>query len=358
MRLLSRTNAQQRADQITTFRHELDLLAKEDVLSLQPEQQRAIDRYHHHLLRQLTLGFDIDTTKGQKQFSLGLGIVSSLGAMALVASLFFLYFQYWGGLETKMQVTVLQTMPVIGLVLTAVAARLEKSGSIAKLFALVTLVGLVIDLSMLGQLFNIPATPQAMLIWAIFALLLAYAAQTRFLLTMGILCLAGYLSAQTAIWHGCYWLSFGERPETFFPAALLLFLVSLIPQHWYAGFAALYRVSSLLLFFLPLLVLCNYGRISFLAMEPASIEALYQVIGFVVAGLMIGLGIFFGWPETVNTANIFFTLLLYTKFYDWWWQSLPKAQFFLVIALTALFMLVVLYWLRSIAIRRKIEAAL
>lgn len=358
MRLRSRAEAQQRADQITAFRSELDVLAKEEVVSLQPEQQRAIERHHQHLLRQLTLGFDIDTTKGQQQFSLIMGIVSSLGAMALAASLFFFYFQYWGRLDTKMQVTVLQSMPVIGLVLTAVAARLEKSGSLAKLFALITLVGLVLDLSMLGQIFNIPATPQALLIWAVFALLLAYAAQTRFLLAMGILCLAGYLAAQTATWSGCYWLFLGERPETFFPAALLLFLASLIPHHWYAGFAALYRVFALLLFFLPLLVLCNYGRISLLAMEPASIEALYQVIGFVVAGLMIGLGIFFGWPETVNTANSFFTLLLYTKFYDWWWQSLPKEQFFFIIGLTALSMLAALSWLRSISIRRKIEAAL
>lgn len=358
MHIRSRDEAQQRADQITAFRTELDTLTQDEVVSLQPEQQRAIERHHQHLLRQLTLGFDIDTTKGQKQFSLGMGIVSSLGAMALAASVFFFYFQYWGRLETKMQVTVLQTMPVIGLVLTVVAALLEKSGYFAKLFALITLVCLVLDLSMLGQIFNIAATPQALLIWAVFALLLAYGAETRFMLAMGILCLAGYLSAQTATWNGCYWISFGERPETFFPAALLLFLVSLIPHHWYPGFAALYRIFALLLFFLPLLVLSNYGRISLLAMEPASIEALYQVIGFVVAGLMIGLGIFFGWPETVNTANSFFTLLLYTKFYDWWWAWLPKYQFFLIIGLTALFMLLVLHRLRSVSIRRKIEAAL
>lgn len=358
MHIRSRTEAQQRADQITAFHQELATLTEDEVVRLQPEQQRAIERHHQHLRRQLALGFDIDTTKGQKQFSLVMGIVSSLGAMALAASVSFFYFQYWGRLDTKMQVTVLQSMPVIGLVLTAIAARLEKSGYFAKLFALVTLICLVLDLSMLGQLFNLPATPHALLIWAIFALLLAYAAQTRFLLVMGVFCLAGYLAAQTATWSGWYWISFGERPETFFPAALLLFLVSLIPHHWYAGFAALYRTLGLLLFFLPLLVLCNYGRISFLGMDPAGIETLYQVIGFGVAGLMIGLGIFFGWPETVITATSFFTLLLFTKFFDWWWASLPRYQFFLIIALTTLFMLVVLYWLRSLSIHRKIEAAL
>jgi hypothetical protein len=358
MHIRSRTEAQQRADQITAFRTELETLQQEEIVELQPEQQRAIDRHHHNLLRQLTLGFDIDTTKGQKQFSLGMGIVSSLGALALAASVFFFYFQYWGFLATKIQVTVLQTMPCIGLVLTVTAARLEKSGYFAKLFALISLVCLVLDLTMLGRIFNIAATPQALLVWAVFALLLAYAAETRFLLAMGILCLAGYLSAQTATWNGCYWISFGERPETFFPAALLLFLVSLLPHRWYPGFAALYRVFALLLFFLPLLVLCNYGRISYLDMEPVMIEALYQVIGFVVAAVMIGLGIFFGWPETVNTANSFFTLLLYTKFYDWWWAWLPKYQFFLIIGLTAMLMLLLLQRLRSLSIRRKIEAAL
>lgn len=358
MHIRSRTEAQQRADQITAFRTELETLQQEEIVELQPEQQRAIDRHHHNLLRQLTLGFDIDTTKGQKQFSLGMGIVSSLGALALAASVFFFYFQYWGFLATKIQVTVLQTMPCIGLVLTVTAARLEKSGYFAKLFALISLVCLVLDLTMLGRIFNIAATPQALLVWAVFALLLAYAAETRFLLAMGILCLAGYLSAQTATWNGCYWISFGERPETFFPAALLLFLVSLLPHRWYPGFAALYRVFALLLFFLPLLVLCNYGGISYLDMEPVMIEALYQVIGFVVAAVMIGLGIFFGWPETVNTANSFFTLLLYTKFYDWWWAWLPKYQFFLIIGLTAMLMLLLLQRLRSLSIRRKIEAAL
>ena len=63
MRLRSRAEAQQRADQIIAFRAELDELAEDEVLNLHPEQQRAIEKHHQHLLRQLTLGFDIDTSK-------------------------------------------------------------------------------------------------------------------------------------------------------------------------------------------------------------------------------------------------------------------------------------------------------
>ncbi|MDD2465943.1 MAG: DUF2157 domain-containing protein [Desulfobulbus sp.] len=358
MQIGSKTEAQQRADQVSAFRSELATMRQEQVLTLEPLQEQAVRRYHHRLLAQLAAGFDIDTTSRQKQLSLGMGITSSLGAMGLATSVFFFYFQYWGLLDTKTQVTWLVSMPFVSLVLTLCAVRLEKSGYFAKLFALIALVCFVLDLSMLGQIFNIAPRPQAMLIWAIFALLLAYGAQSRFMLAMGVLSFAGFLSAQTATWSGCYWLSFGERPETFFPAALALFLLSLIPHRWYPGFAALYRVFALLLYFLPVLILANWGQVSYLEYDPDMVEMFYQVVGFLVAGAMIGLGMFHGWPEVVNTANGFFTLLLYTKFYDWWWEWLPNYQFFLLIGLTSILMLLILKRMRGVSIRRKAEAAL
>jgi uncharacterized membrane protein len=43
----------------------------------------------------------------------------------------------------------------------------------------------------------------------------------------------------------------------------------------------------------------------------------------------------------MNTGNVFFVIFLYTKFYDWWWDVLPKYLFFLIVGLTALLFLVV-----------------
>ena len=126
----------------------------------------------------------------------------------------------------------------------------------------------------------------------------------------------------------------------------------------YPGFSALYRILSLLLFFLPVLILSNWGQISYLDLAPDLVEISYQVVGFVVAGAMIGLGIYRGWPEVVNTANSFFTLLVYTKFYDWWWDWLPKYQFFLLIGLTAMLMLLILKRMRTVSVRRRAETAL
>ena len=54
-----------------------------------------------------------------------------------------------------------------------------------------------------------------------------------------------------------------------------------------------------------------------------------------------------GWPEVVNTGNVFFVVFLYTKFYQWWWEWMPKYLFFLVIGLTAILMLLVFKRLRN-----------
>jgi hypothetical protein len=34
----------------------------------------------------------------------------------------------------------------------------------------------------------------------------------------------------------------------------------------------------------------------------------------------------------VNTGITFFVIFLYTKFFDWWWDALPKWLFFLLLA--------------------------
>ncbi len=46
----SRTEAQQRADDIHTFRNELARLADEGVLRLDAAQQAAVNNHHEHLL--------------------------------------------------------------------------------------------------------------------------------------------------------------------------------------------------------------------------------------------------------------------------------------------------------------------
>jgi hypothetical protein len=43
----------------------------------------------------------------------------------------------------------------------------------------------------------------------------------------------------------------------------------------------------------------------------------------------------------------FFLIFLYTKFFDWWWNWMPKYLFFFVLGLTAVLFLVTLRRLRA-----------
>ena len=56
----SRTDAQQRADDIRIFQRELDRLEREKVLSLSGEQKQALVGHHERLLSQYTRDYDID----------------------------------------------------------------------------------------------------------------------------------------------------------------------------------------------------------------------------------------------------------------------------------------------------------
>jgi uncharacterized membrane protein len=345
----SRSEAQQRADAIRIFQSELERLEREGVLALGEDQRRAIAQHHTGLLVQYARAFDIDRDVQAKQMSLGMRIASFLGALALAASVFFLFYQFWGLISTTAQVAILLLAALGTLAGTVWVQGRDASGYFTKLAAMVAFACFVLDIVMLGQIFNITPSDKALVPWAAFALLLAYACDLRLLLAAGILCLVAFISARTGTWSGMYWLYFGERPENFFPAALALFLVPQVVRHErFDGFGAIYRVFALLTLFLPMLVLANWGQASYLDLDPALVKGSYQVLGFALSAAAVWLGVRRHWPEVVNTGVTFFVIFLYTKFFDWWWDTMPKYLFFLVVGLTAILFLVLLRRLRGI----------
>jgi uncharacterized membrane protein len=353
MKPSSKTDAQKRADQIRVFQCELDLLEREQVVALTNEQRRAIEEHHKGFLRQMAQAFAIDQSQREKQLSLAMRIASFLGALALSASVFFLFNQFWGQLSTTLQVIILISAPLLTFIATIMISWKDPSGYFTKLAGLVSFACFVLNISMLGRLFNIAPSDKAFIIWAAFALLLAYACEVRVLLGAGLLCLIGFMSARTGTWSGVYWLYAGERPENFFPAAIVLLVVPLFIDHSrFSGFASIYRVFGFLTLMLPVLILAHWGAGSYLVADPAGIEQFYQVAGFVLSAAVIGWGIHQGWAEAVNTGNVFFAIFLYTKFYDWWWDVLPKYLFFLIVGLTALLLLVIFKRLREVDLIR------
>lgn len=350
-------NAQQRADQIRFFQSELDTIENEGIISLDKQQHEAIKNYHKKLLTEFSLNFDIDTSKKEKQLSLGMKIASFVAAIGLAASIFFLFYHYWGAFSASNQAVVLISTPFILLGITLYLSKREKTGYYSKIAALLSLSAFVLNISMLGQIFNITPSPNAFLVWAIFAVLLAYAIDARLLLGMGIISFSLFLSAKFSVWSGSYWISFGERPENFLPVAFVLFFISFLPHTRSSGFESIYRIFAMLLLFLPILVLSNWGYASYFDLDIDTIEIIYQTLGFTLSAITIYIGVKNNLNEVTNTGNIFFVIFLYTKFFDWWWESMPKYLFFFIIGLSAVLILTVLKRFR-IKITQKIRGEL
>ena len=104
----------------------------------------------------------------------------------------------------------------------------------------------------------------------------------------------------------------------------------------------------MLYLFGPILILSYWGQGSYLEWPARWVEAFYQTLGFVLAGLVIWLGVRRGWAEVVNTGLGFALVLLFSKLFDWWWALLPRYLFFLLLGLIALLLLVMLQrWRRG-----------
>jgi len=315
------------------------MLESENIISFDDTLKSKMQDYHTNLIAALAARFDIDSTNQKKQLSLGMKIASFLGALGLSASVFFLFYQFWGTLEVAVQVIILILTPLTTLAITLHFSKQETTSYFSKIFALLTFVSFVLNISMLGRIFNITPSENALLLWAVFALTLAYAINARLLLAFGIISLCAFLSAKIGTWSGIYWVGFGQKPEHFIPLAILLFFTSFIKHHRYDGFEVIYRVFAMIVFFLPVLILANWGYISYLPFDSNLIEIIYQIIGFAMSALLIFFGIKKNLSDVVNGANIFFTIFLYTKFFDWWWDWMPKYIFFFLIGVSALLVL-------------------
>jgi uncharacterized membrane protein len=351
-----RQQAQQRADQIAIFEQELQTLEQEHIIAHSDTSIKHIREHHQHILESLKQRFDLDLNTQAKQLSWGMKIASLLGALAMAASLFFLFYQFWGSFSQLSQSLILTLTPLLlfsGCMWLRFKLRHE---FFAKIAAMLTLVAFILNLAMLGQMFNITPSDNALLLWAALAFVLAYSCHAGILLVAGIILVDCFIAARIGTWSGMYWLSFGERPEHFIlPSLILFFLPSVISQHNYPGFGRLYRVFAMLGFFIAVLILANWGSISYLGFSSSINENIYQTLGFVVAGLAIYWGLRQGLNEVVNTGNVFFILFLYTKFFDWWWQWMPKYVFFFILGLVSILALLVVRRIRAAQLSHNLQ---
>ncbi len=348
----SREEAQRRVDRIGAFREELADLDREGALRLTEEQRGALDRHHARLLERLARTFDVDRTERQKRLSAGMKVATLLGALALAAALYTFLYRFWGGMPVALQAGAVVALPLLLVAGMEIAARREKTLYVTLLLGLLAGASFVIGLPVLAGLFNVALPPAALLAWAAFCGALAYAYGLRLLLVAAILFALGFAGTLAGPTEHCVWEAFGHRPEAFLPAGVLLIAVPrLAPHRALAGFPPAFRTLGLLALFLPILILGRAGNASVLRLDPGTVEAGYQLLGFVLAALAVWLGVRSAWPEVTNVAGGAFVVYLYVKLYDWWWAFLPRWVFFLLLGLVAVGLLLLLRRFHSLSRR-------
>jgi len=196
---LTRAEAQARAEEIRFFALELARLEMAQVVSLSDEQHRHIEAYHRNVLAELSQQFDIDRDMRSKQLSLAMRVASLLGAIALAASVFFLFHQFWGRLGTGPQVTTLLGGSGLTYCATLWVRSKDDNGYFTKLVALVAFACFVLNIQMMGEIFNVNPSDKALLPWAAYAFLLAYMCDLRLLLAAGLLCITAFIAATAII---------------------------------------------------------------------------------------------------------------------------------------------------------------
>ncbi len=345
---LEKKEAQQRVDRIQAFRDELAQLESEEVLALTAEQRARLNSHLDRTLAELAGRYDVDVSASQRQISLAMRIASALGGLALCAAVFLFFYRYWGSMTTPLQVGIIVAIPILLLFATSWVSRKEKTLYYTSLLALVAFGSFVLDLNVLGSIFNMTPSPGAFLAWGLFALALAYGFRLRLELAAGLVLVVIYLAASIHSLSGGAWILVTERPETFLPGGLALLAIPALVRHGkQPGFLPIYRLCGLGFLFLALFILGNAGQLTYLPFAKKAVEGIYQMSGFAAAVAAIWIGLRRHQTESVNLGSAFFAIYLFNRLFVWWWDWMPKYLLFLIVGLIALILLAAFRRLRD-----------
>jgi hypothetical protein len=227
-------------------------------------------------------------------------------------------------------------------------ARREKTLYYTLLIGLVAFASFIMNMTILGSIFNITPSQNAFLAWGVFALALAYPYRLRLLLAAGVICLVIYAAAALTAWSGASWIACVERPEFFLLTALVTVLVPVIARHRkLSDFAGVYRLVGILFLFAALFVLMHESQLSMLPFGKKTILSIYQIMAFVASGAGIWLGIRHRLPETVNLGSASFAIFLFDRLIYWWWDWMPRYLFFFILGLIAVGLLAIFRKIRT-----------
>lgn len=281
--------------------------------------------------------------------SLGMRIASILGAIALSAAVFLLFYRILGRLSTTVHVALLVGAPLVSVTLTEIAHRFDRTRHFVFVAAVIACACIVMNVALLGDIFAMTDSPNALAVWAAFALMIGYGYRLRLPVAVGLGLAIAFAAGSILSWQGIDWKMFEQRPELFLPLAAIVSAIGMAPEASSSRrFAPIYRMVGLFVLLGALWALSTDAGLSVLPWGGTAVKALYQVCGFAASSAVIAIGLRRDWPETTNIGAASFVVFLYTKFYQWWWDWMPAYLFFFIVGVIAIAIIVLLRRVRDV----------
>jgi len=339
MDLNVKRQAQQRADRIAAFRAELAELEREQGLALTVEQRARLEAHLDRILSALARQYGVDVTESAKRVSWGMRIATLLGGAAFGAGIVLFLHRIWGALPSPAYAPLLIAVPLLLLAAADLTFRRRVDLYYTALLALAAGVAFVMELSAMGSIFNLVPSAHALLVWAAFAMLVAYAYGLRLLLGAGLVLLCAYTASVWFATSGGYWANFVERAGLLIPAAMVLYALPwLTADRDSHDFKVVYRLGGAATALTALLI-SQRGELRCLGLPPRTLEALYQVAGLVLSVGVVLHGLRLRRSGLVNLGAAGFVVFLFVRLHAWWWDWMPNYVFFLLIGLIAILLL-------------------
>ena len=112
----------------------------------------------------------------------------------------------------------------------------------------------------------------------------------------------------------------------------------------------------MIVFFLCVLSLADWGIPSYLPFRHEDIERLYELAGLLTSTGAIWLGIRRQWNGVVNVSAASFVIFLFTRLYHLLWDWMPKYLFFAVIGALGIALVLIFKRLRNQMAQRGVLA--
>ena len=121
-------------------------------------------------MSELSAQYDVDKSEPERQISLGMRITSAVGGLALCAAVVLFLARYLGSWPAWVQVVALMAIPLALTCAAEFVAVREKTLYYTALICLVAFAAFVANLYLLGSIFNLAPTPNALAVWGVFEL--------------------------------------------------------------------------------------------------------------------------------------------------------------------------------------------